>query len=257
MKDRPNEYYKMAEVEMNHWWYKSLHFQVLQQLKIKSRSKKIKILDAGCGSGGLMKYLKARGYENMKGFDISDEAVNLCKKEYLKVIKGDLKNIASLYEGERFDAIISNDNLYFIERSEITRFIDDCANLLEPNGLLVINLPCLEIFRGIHDISVGIKKRFSKDEIDKLFNNKQFLMLKKNFWPFLLSPAILLIRFFQRIRIYLIPNTKVYSDISLPSKMINFLFFKITYFDLNYIRYRALGSSILIVMRKNTLKKKT
>ena len=78
MKDRPNEYYKMAEVEMNHWWYKSLHFQVLQQLMIKSKSKKIKILDAGCGSGGLMKYLEARGYENMKGFDISDEAVNLC-----------------------------------------------------------------------------------------------------------------------------------------------------------------------------------
>ena len=82
-----HEYDIMAAVESQHWWYKTLHSQVIQaiqkysnvqqhlnhlqhihgtqqisdsapfndsQLIIAERNNKLSILDAGCGTGGLL-----------------------------------------------------------------------------------------------------------------------------------------------------------------------------------------------------------
>jgi SAM-dependent methyltransferase len=46
-----------------------------------------KILDVGCGFGQTMNALKSLGYENVRGVDISDEAVRHCKTLGLHVDK--------------------------------------------------------------------------------------------------------------------------------------------------------------------------
>jgi len=52
MLDRKQEYERMADVEMDHWWYQTLHSQVLNILEAVFPTKNISILDAGCGTGG-------------------------------------------------------------------------------------------------------------------------------------------------------------------------------------------------------------
>ena len=92
---------------------------------------------------------------------------------------------------------------------------------MRSQGIFVLNLATLEIFRGTNDIAVGIKSRFNRAHVFRLINATQFELQYFRFWPFFLSPVILVLRFLQRMQLLLITNPSVESDIALPSKMIN------------------------------------
>ena len=96
MLNRQQEYQKMSVVESNHWWYKTLHKLVLESLFEYIPDKDSNILDAGCGSGGLITFLNSNKYKNIKGFDLSDDAVSLSKEKKLNVVHGDINDIESL-----------------------------------------------------------------------------------------------------------------------------------------------------------------
>ncbi len=44
---------------------------------------------------------------------------------------------------------------------------DKLVTLLKPGGLLLMNLPTGKLFKGTHDIAVGIAKRYTKAHIKK------------------------------------------------------------------------------------------
>jgi hypothetical protein len=68
--------------------------------------------------------------------------------------------------------------------------VEQFWRVLNPGGLLILNLPALKAFRGFHDISVGIKVRFSKADTRRLQKENLFDVVQEQYWPFLLSPAI-------------------------------------------------------------------
>jgi len=243
------EYQKMSSVESSHWWYKSLHNLVLKNLLKFLPDKESRILDAGCGSGGLISFLNQNKYLKTKGFDLSSAAVKLSKRKKVNIVKGDIKNIDKIFSNELFDAIISNDTLYFLSNEEISNFIDSCSKSIKFGGLLILNVPVFRVFSGVHDKAVGIEKRFTKKEINLLINHKDFRLVKKTFWPFFLSPIILFVRSYQRMRYTIFKNT-VKSDIGLPNAIINNLLFKLTYTETKYIKKSFFGSSLFVVLQK-------
>ena len=250
MLNRSEEDIKMSNVEQNHWWYKSLHMLVLRALTNNINGNECRILDAGCGTAGLLLFLQKKGYNNQLGFDVSNVAVNLCRKKGLNVFKGDLKEIVKSNNCKNgFDVIISNDTLYYLNREEVVNFINDCHALLNSSGILIMNIPTHNVFGGIHDKSVGIKSRFKSNYLEKVSFNK-FKIIDKVAWPFLLFPIILLIRFFQRIKMHLFPNVEISSDIDMPANIINNLLYKVTFWEINNIRRTFFSSSMFIVLRK-------
>lgn len=56
--------------------------------------------------------------------------------------------------------------------------------LLKPGGLLLMNLPAGKLFRGTHDIAVGITERYTKEHIKKLAGDS--IELKECFYWFFL-----------------------------------------------------------------------
>ncbi len=249
MLNRKEEYQKMSAVECNHWWYRTLHKLVLDSLFKYTPDRDSNILDAGCGSGGLITFLNSYEYKNIKGFDLSDDAVCISKEKKLNVVSGDIKDIESIISNQHFDAIISNDTLYFLKSEEISKFMDSCSNGLRSGGVLILNIPVFEAFRGIHDISVGIQRRFSRQDFNIFINHKDFRIVRKTFWPFLLFPLIFMTRLVQRFR-YAFFNPEIKSDIDLPNPLINNLLYRIILFEVNNIKHSILGSSLFIVLQK-------
>ena len=190
MLDRKEEYEKMARVEQKHWWYRALHHLVLDSIRTNTVGSDISIIDAGCGTGGLMLFLCQKGYTHVKGFDLSPHAVEICQKRGLSVEHCDLRNMAAHYPPTSADVIISNDTLCSLNGQEGASFMRQCFEVLLPGGFLILNVPALKAFRGIHDLSVGIQHRFSKSDLHQLIDPHQFRLIRKLYWPFFLSPCI-------------------------------------------------------------------
>jgi len=244
------EYQKMFDAESSHWWYRNLH-QYTIDLIIRNfgTNKEISILDAGCGTGGLLNYLKEHGYNNIQGFDISNKAISLCKERGLNVKRGDLNKIAQVYSDRAFDVIVSNDNFYYIEDIKRENFIEDVYKILNKPGCLIMNTPALKSFAGIHDICVGVSKRFSQKEVNHIFSFSKF-ELSTYYWPFLLSPLIFIIRSLQRVKLKYFSPQIIESDINMLNSVINHLLWKIVRFEIIYFEKKPFGSSIMILAKK-------
>lgn len=119
--------------------------EVLITLK-NLKDKNAKILEAGCGLGRVVKYLYDRGFHNIHGIEIDQEAVNFLNTYFpeLKVVSGDLLNLP--YPPEYFDIVLS----YGV----IEHFPDGPENpmkamfdVLKPGGLAIVTVPSFNKLR--------------------------------------------------------------------------------------------------------------
>ena len=254
MLDRSFEYYKMSQVESKHWWYRNLHETVYDHIDSFETNSAIAILDCGCGTGGCISFLSKKGYENIHGFDLSEDAVNIFRQNMPDLAANirtlDIRNARTQFEIGTFDVIISSDVLYFLSKSDQQIVLSDFYNLLKKNGIVILNLPALKAFGGIHDKAVGIEHRFNKNDIEILIERTHFQLKYFTFRLFLLSPLVYFERLIQRIKIKLLKNVKIESDIDLPPKIINNLLYRICNFEKNNIRKAPFGSSIFCVLEK-------
>jgi SAM-dependent methyltransferase len=251
------EYIKMSDVELFHWWYRSLHHLVLNVIKKYNNTSDVKILDAGCGTGGLLSFLRDKGYRNLSGFDISKDAVSFSKDKKLDIFQCDLRD----YNEERiYDIIISNDTMYFFNINEQKAILNKFYKNLNGGGIVILNFPALNIFSGIHDKAVGIRQRFNKQMIEDMIDKDKFKIVEQVYWPFLLSPIILFIRFIQGTKLKLYNDVEIQSDINTPSNFINNILYNIVQFENRFFKKKPFGSSIFLVLIKidyNTSKEKS
>jgi 2-polyprenyl-3-methyl-5-hydroxy-6-metoxy-1,4-benzoquinol methylase len=99
---------EMRSVEDHHWWYAVLRQQVA--LALRSRlNRGARILDAGCGTGGM--YAKLAREWDCYGLDASICAIQFCKERgWHKAQLGDIHALP--YESRTFSAVLSLDVLY-------------------------------------------------------------------------------------------------------------------------------------------------
>ena len=248
------EYRYMYEVEEKMWWYKILHEKVIAEVVAFSKNdKSIRILDAGCGTGGLMLRLKKAGFTNVSGFDFNDDAVAFSQGRGHDVQKLDITNLDGKLLLNTFDIIISDDVIYQFDEATIQKTIGDLLNLLKPGGIFITNNNAFEAFRGIHDIAVGSQKRFILADFKKYLTAFPFAKIKKTtYWSLLLSPLILAVRQFQKLKLKLnlVDLENIKSDVEMPSNFINKLFFNIVKFESKIISKSPFGSSLFLVISK-------
>ena len=100
----------MNDVEDKHWWFvgrrailESFLQDISQSIRIPNSA--IRILDVGCGTGANLEMLKQ--YGDSEGVDVSDDALEFCRKKGLKVHKGLAEELP--FENESFDLVTALD----------------------------------------------------------------------------------------------------------------------------------------------------
>lgn len=101
----------------------SLYRVILIKLFINPKN----CLDVGCGTGGLVKWLRRFGIEAY-GVDISQFAVELADKEAKPFLKsGDMINLP--YPDNQFDLVLTYDVLEQVERSKIKKAVEETVRV--------------------------------------------------------------------------------------------------------------------------------
>lgn len=241
------EYQTLYDSENSHWWYLGLKDLVLSFVaKYAEKKKETRILDAGCGTGGILKDLE--GYKAW-GLDISQEAIRFCRLRKLNnVINASISNIP--FEDNSFDLIISLDVLYHLGVEDDREALKELTRVLSKGGTLLLNLPAYDSLRGRHDRAVHTRHRYTIDELKEKVKTAGLVVEKITYRNTVLFPLAFLKRILQGRSVK--STDKVESDVILPLDFINKLFTKILFFENRLLRTInfPFGLSIFCVARK-------
>jgi 2-polyprenyl-3-methyl-5-hydroxy-6-metoxy-1,4-benzoquinol methylase len=102
----------------------------------------VKILDIGCGWGGLLKVLQQKGYSQATGFDISPEQVETAIARGVKNITSQsIEDFLSHTKPEQYDRIILFDVLEHFPSDAGVELMQKIRTLLKPQGKILIQVP--------------------------------------------------------------------------------------------------------------------
>ncbi len=253
MIENREEYRRMHAVERQLWWYQILHGKILAEIerRFKGRKADLKILDAACGTGGLLSFLQDHGYENLTGFDYSQHAIDYSRERGLDVSFGDLKNVADFRPTARFDVIVCNDALYFLTDREIESALSQFGKQLLPGGVLLVNIHAFDAFAGTHDVAVGSTRRFTRADFVKYAPAAKLSLVRDTYWPFFLSLPILAVRQWQRSQLEKGRTSAetVQSDVKYPGDVVNTILKTVTKLEQSLLPRAPFGSSLFMVFQ--------
>lgn len=209
------------EVEKTHFWFKSRRKYITDYLKDLPRD--ISILDIGCSSGILIKELKALGFMDLHGVDISEKAIANANENGLENVH--VMDGGNITLNQKFDVIIASDVLEHIENDEKT--LDNWNTILKENGTLLVFVPAFMSLWSNHDVAnMHFRRYVQKDLKNKLLNNK-FKILKSSYWNFFLFAPVYLVRAISRLKKS--ATTEVSGDLGQPPAVNGLLYHLINF----------------------------
>ncbi len=188
-----DEYDRMAAVEETLWWYRALHRIQQQRLAALRLAPASHILDAGCGTGGLLRFLRQQMPELVfHGLEFNTEAARMAQaKAGLAVTEGSVN--AMPFGDAAFDAIVSDDVLCHAGVDEAAA-LAEFRRCLKPGGRLLLNLPAYAWMNSPHDIHVHNARRYTKRQAVERLARAGFVIEAAGYWNSLLFPLMLLHR---------------------------------------------------------------
>lgn len=238
------------DIEDFHWWFLGRRYLLEKVIKKYSpSSRKLKILDVGCGTGGNINFLSQFG--KVYGIDSSPLAINYCKKHGYKNTK--LSDAVKLpFKEKQFDLIFLLDVLEHIKDHK--KAIKEAKRVLKDDGLIVVTAPALPFIWSKHDEMQGHYRRYKKIDFQKLAKEASLKIKGLSYFnAFLLVPIgfirkLSVLKPFNSLGEY---DSKINFDIA-KATFLNKLLFNIFKTEINLsqvVEYPA-GISLLGVFAK-------
>ncbi len=241
---QPEEYRKMAEVEDRMWYYCALHQHVARCLVTSRLPPDAEVLDAGCGTGGLLRHLHAaRPAWRLSGLDLSSLACQLARERTeAKIAEGSVDQLP--FANESFSAITSCDVLCQMERpADALREFIRC---LKPGGVVVLTMPAYQWLFSYHDRQVANLRRYSARELKELLQTAGLKTIYSSYWNTLPFPLAVLRR-------KMFPPSDPTSDVRLYPVPLEVMFNGMMAIERSWLRMGGrlpFGSTVLVVGRK-------
>jgi len=234
----------MNREESEHWWYRIRRKMVHDLIRnLCPGRNNLKILDAGCGTGGML--IELARYGNVYGVDESERAVNYCLRKSIPRVL--LSGVSSLpYKSDMFDIVTILDVLEHI--NDDSSAVREIQRVLKPGGYCIIFVPAFSFLWSITDVVSKHFRRYNMSSLLMLLSNSQLKVTRKSYFNFFLFPPIAIIRIL--VRLFKLP---VKSENGFSHGIINSILHGIFYLESILIKYISFpfGVSILVVCKKD------
>ena len=237
----------MDGVEGSHWWFvgrRAILDSFLRQIiaKIRNPQSALRILDVGCGTGANIEMLSQ--YGEAEGVDVSDDALEFCRRKGLKVQKGLAETLP--FADETFDLTTALDVVEHLD--------DDIAGLKEMfrvtknGGYSLIFVPAFMWLWGVQDDISNHRIRYTKSQIVERLKTAGYDIERATYANWTFFPPILAGRTIMKIT-----GIKPESENNITVSALNGVFGKLFGAERFWLRNFnfPFGVSIVVVARKD------
>jgi ubiquinone/menaquinone biosynthesis C-methylase UbiE len=196
----PEEFRYLYELEENHWWFQGMRKITAALLEGRLPAKPLRILDAGCGTGLMLSWLRARRPGSSSyGVDISSDALHYCSLRGERLLIQ--SSVAELpLPANTFDLVVSFDVLDRFSLTEAGRPFGELARVLKPGGLLLVRVPAFQFLYSEHDAAVLTAHRYRLDELEGRLTDEGLKPQLLTYANTMLFPAAAVWRWLHRSR---------------------------------------------------------
>jgi SAM-dependent methyltransferase len=184
----PEEYAQLFRLGENHWWFvgtRDILFSSAQTISLKERP----ILDAGCGSGLMMKRFAETG--PIFGIDYNIGALAHCRSLGIsRLCQADAGKLP--FKSGVFGLLIAADLLEHCEDDEAV--LREAFRVTAPQGSLLVSAPAHEGLWSIHDVALHHKRRYSKNGLLRKVESAGFKVKRISHFNTLLFGPVALAR---------------------------------------------------------------
>ncbi|MEK7590059.1 MAG: class I SAM-dependent methyltransferase [Patescibacteria group bacterium] len=238
-------HYKIIhDTELINWWYK-VRRKIIHDLIKKYgyiENKNIKILDAGCGVGTLLKELEK--YGNVSGLDFSEIAVNFCKEKNIKNVS--IGNITKLpFPDNTFDIVLALDVVEHVE--DDLSAMREIYRVMKGDGVAIITVPAFKFLWGITDEMSNHHRRYTISELKTKIKSSGLSIVRSSYFNTFLFIPIALVRCFVRLF-----NIRIMSENETGNGAVNTILYKIFYAESIFLKYInfPFGVSAFVICKK-------
>ncbi len=185
----PAEYTLMGAAENHMWWYRALHRRLLDALAGVQGA----VLDAGCGTGGLLARLSAERPDLWAaGVEWAGlAATRAAAKSGAAIVRGSVNGLP--FADASFDAAIAADLLCHAS-VDPPLALAELRRVLRPGGRLVVNMPAYAWLFSAHDRSVHNVRRCTCGQLVSMLRGGGFTRVRTAYWNCLLLPLMVVQR---------------------------------------------------------------
>ena len=237
----------MRSVEDDLWWYRGLRRHVVRTIDAPHPG--FGLLDAGCGTGGMLSYVRAAFPQaSLTGMDFSQRALELTAQRELgaNLVQGSIDALP--FADAEFDVLISLD-VIVLHGIDDAKAVRELHRVLRPGGQLIMNLAAFDFLRGSHDAATNMARRYTRPRLARLLENAGFASHRMTYWNMNLMPAVAAVRWMSRGKAQ---QPDVQSDLKPMWPPLNAALAAIAHTELAISRVVPLpfGTSLFAVARK-------
>ncbi len=195
----PAEYDYLYKLEDDLWWFVGMR-RIVGNLLVRHFRRPggtpLKVLDAGCGTGGQIHQLEAWG--EVTAFDFYPKAAEMS----LTRRRGRIM-VASIDEiplaDNTFDLVTALDVVCQIPSPRDQNALKELARVLKPGGVLLVRVPALQFLYGAHDRTLHTEHRYTAGEMSKKMVSAGLIPLQATYANTFLFPVALVRRMFAKL----------------------------------------------------------
>lgn len=218
------------------------------KLQFKDRIQQIKMIEIGCGSGTILRYLKNKNI-NIEGADISLDGLRFCS-DLVSVPLYQINAISTPFPEKHYNLIGVFDVIEHIEDDQ--SLINELYRICQDNGFVIITVPAYNFLWSYFDTLSGHLRRYTKKDLEEKLNKAGFKIVKISYFMFFLFPVIwfyrqlIMIRFRNKI-----PDLKQLWELK-PIPVLNNIILKILTMEKALLMHLNLpvGASLICLAKK-------
>lgn len=189
-------YQILYDTEATHWWLAARRNIVLDWIRQRYLNRvDLHILDAGCGTGLMLQELAP--YGTVEGVDISDEALQFCRKRGLENVRhADVTQLP--FGAEEFDIVTALDVLEHLDDDGAA--LREFRRVLKPGGRVFIFAPAHRWLWSLQDQVSHHKRRYVRRTLRDAVTGAGLEVERQTYVSTFLLPVIYLGRQWLKVR---------------------------------------------------------